>query len=113
MFRKHQDMEWIRIFSSENEARERLHGKNTQLLIIRGQRICLALYRDEFFAVQDACSHNSESLSKGRINGVGEIVCPWHGYRFELRSGKPCDSSCPDLRTFPVKHDASGFFIGI
>ena len=106
-------MEWIKIFSSDSEAKERVAADQTQLLIIRGVRICLARYGDNFFAVQDACSHNGESLSKGKINYLGEVICPWHGYRFELKSGRACDSSCRDLKTYPVKTDESGFFIGL
>lgn len=106
-------MEWIKLFSSEGEARTRLSGKNTQLLIIKGKRICLAMHDHLFYAVQDRCSHNGESLSKGEVNIQGEIVCPWHNYRFELRSGKACDSASPDLETFPIKADNNGFFIGV
>ena len=106
-------MEWFKIFSSESEARTKLAGKKTQLLIINGTRICLASFGNEFFAVQDACSHNSESLSGGVVNFAGEIICPWHNYRFDLRSGRACDSECADLKTYAVKYDSSGFFIGI
>jgi nitrite reductase/ring-hydroxylating ferredoxin subunit len=106
-------MEWIKIFSGEEEARKRILPEKPQLLIIGKTRICLALVKDEFRAVQDACTHNGESLSKGTINYLGEIICPWHNYRFDMASGKACDSSCADLRTFPVRMDENGFFIGI
>jgi nitrite reductase/ring-hydroxylating ferredoxin subunit len=106
-------MEWIRIFSSAAEAKTRLAEKKTQLLIVKGERICLALFNDEIFAVQDACSHNGESLSGGQVNFVGEIVCPWHNYRFDLRSGKPADSTCAELKTYPIKSGSDGFFIAI
>jgi 3-phenylpropionate/trans-cinnamate dioxygenase ferredoxin subunit len=106
-------MEWIKIFSGEEEARRRLTPGKPQLVIIGQTRICLALVNGNFRAVQDACSHNGESLSKGTINYLGEIICPWHNYRFEMSSGKACDSSCRDLRTYPVRTEAGGFYIGI
>jgi nitrite reductase/ring-hydroxylating ferredoxin subunit len=106
-------MEWIKIFSTEKEARERIHADKPQLLILNEKRICLALYQDKFFAVQDSCTHNGESLSKGKINYLGDIICPWHGYRFELSTGRACDSDCRDLQTYLVKADDNGFFIGI
>jgi nitrite reductase/ring-hydroxylating ferredoxin subunit len=106
-------MEWVKIFSNDAEARSRILPDKPQLLVIYGKRICLVLHDENFRAVQDACSHNGESLSKGQVNYLGEIVCPWHGYRFRLDSGQACDSSSPDLKTFPVKSDDSGFFIGI
>lgn len=106
-------MEWIKIFSSAREAMDRVREGATQLIIVRGVSLCLARHRNIFFAVQDSCSHNGESLSKGKINHLGEVVCPWHGYRFELKSGKASDSSSPELKTYPVKIDESGFFIGL
>lgn len=106
-------MEWIKIFSSEAEAKARILPGRPQLLAAWGRRICLARVDEDFYAVQDACSHNGESLSKGTINYLGEIICPWHNYRFDLKTGRPCDSTSPDLKTYPVKIDETGFFIGI
>ena len=106
-------MVWIKVFSSEKEARERIREDSPQLLILAGIRICLVSHNKKFFAVQDSCTHNGEALSGGRVNYLGEIVCPWHGYRFDLMSGRACDSSCRDLKTYPVKLDETGFYVGI
>lgn len=106
-------MEWIKIFSNEEEARRRLSPGKPQLVVIGGTRICLALVNGNFRAVQDACTHNGESLSKGAINYLGEIICPWHNYRFDMSNGRACDSSSADLRTYPIRLDDTGFFIGI
>lgn len=105
-------MEWIKVFGSDSEAKTRVPENRTQLLIIGGKRICLARHADTFFAVQDRCTHNGESLAKGKVNFAGEIICPWHSYRFNLKSGKACDSDAADLETFPVRSDETGFFIG-
>ena len=106
-------MEWLKIFESEEIARNKIHEHKTQLLIVNGKRICLARHNGQFYAVQDSCSHNGESLSKGRVNYLGEIICPWHNYRFQLESGRACDSSCSDLLTYAIKSDDSGFFIAV
>jgi nitrite reductase/ring-hydroxylating ferredoxin subunit len=105
-------MEWIRIFNSATEARERISMGKPQLVVIGEVRICLARVNESFFAVGDKCSHNGESLSKGKINFLGEIVCPWHGYRFSLQSGR-CAENYPDIPIFPIKENEDGFFIGI
>lgn len=106
-------MDWVKIFESEEEARSKIQEHKPRLLILYGKRICLAMHHGEFFAVQDSCPHNSESLSKGWINHVGEVVCPWHNYRFELHSGKAFNSSCKDLITYTVRIDKTGFFLGL
>jgi nitrite reductase/ring-hydroxylating ferredoxin subunit len=106
-------MEWFKIFASEEEARSRIKEDKPQLLIVEGKRICMVLHQGKFFVVQDACTHNGESLSKGQVNYLGEIICPWHNYRFQLSTGQACDYSCRDLVTYALKSDNSGFFIGL
>lgn len=106
-------MQWIRLFASAEDALMRVQPGATQLLIVHQKRICLARIDDNFFAVADKCSHNGESLSKGTINYIGEIVCPWHGYRFQLNSGKECAERSADLETYPIKADETGFYIGL
>lgn len=106
-------MEWIKIFSSPSAAREKLQENKPQLLILNGKRICLVLRHTKFYAVEDTCSHSGESLSKGIVNYLGEIACPWHGYRFSLQSGRESDERSRDLITYPVREDETGFFIGV
>lgn len=106
-------MEWIKIFSSVEEADQRILMNRPQLLVLHGQRICLVRSEAGYRAVQDACTHNGESLSKGHVNYMGEIICPWHNYCFEMTTGKEIQGRSDDLKTYPVKADGSGFFIGI
>lgn len=106
-------MEWIKIFSDGEQAKAKIHEHQPQLVIIGSKRICLLRHREKFFAFQDACSHNGESLSKGHVNYLGEIICPWHNYCFDPLSGKEASSRSADLKTYPVRIEDSGFYIGI
>jgi 3-phenylpropionate/trans-cinnamate dioxygenase ferredoxin subunit len=58
---------------------------------------------DEYFAIENKCSHTGALLTRGRIRGDC-IVCPVHGARFRLRDGKhltpPASSG---LRTFAAR----------
>ncbi len=105
-------MEWIKIFDTSAKAKDRIIHARPQLVVIGDIRICLARVGDSFYAVGDKCSHNGESLSKGQINFLGEVVCPWHGYRFSLKSGR-CAENYPDIPTYPILENEEGFFIGI
>lgn len=106
-------MEWLKIFPSEVEAQQRLQNNKPQLVIANGQRICLVSTNKRFFAVQDSCTHSGASLSQGTINYLGEIICPLHNYCFNLHTGQELSSRSRDLKTYPLKIDDSGFFIGI
>lgn len=105
-------MEWIKIFADKEEAHALLGENRAQTMAISGKKICMAIVSGQIVAVADRCTHNGESLGKGKVNFLGEVVCPWHGYRFDLKTGR-CRSDAPDLETFPVRSDGSGVFIGI
>jgi nitrite reductase/ring-hydroxylating ferredoxin subunit len=106
-------MDWIKVFASGVDARKRLLESKPQLLIVHDRRICLVLRNDQFLAVEDSCPHNGESLSKGNINYLGEVICPLHGYRFQLRTGRETEERCRDLKIYPTKEDETGIYIGM
>ena len=53
-------------------------------------------------AVNDRCTHQAAALSPGKIRR-GSIMCPLHGARFELASGRCIGGSYPDLRRFDLR----------
>ncbi|WP_310963577.1 non-heme iron oxygenase ferredoxin subunit [Nocardioides terrisoli] len=57
---------------------------------------------DDFYALQDLCSHQAVALSEGEVAGC-EIECFLHGSRFDLRTGKPTGLPATEpVSTFPV-----------
>jgi 3-phenylpropionate/trans-cinnamate dioxygenase ferredoxin subunit len=106
-------MEWIKIFSQRVEANSKLSENKPQLVIMREKRICLVKRNNCFYAVSNKCPHNGESLSKGTVNAAGEIVCPWHGYQFDLATGREYQERCADLETFPVRDEEDGLYIAL
>lgn len=57
----------------------------------------------EFFAIEDACTHDGAELANGRLDG-DEIICPRHGARFCIRTGKVLSPPAyEDLTCFPVR----------
>lgn len=106
-------MQWIKIFASVAEADMTLIENKPQLIVVHGKRICLVKWGGKFLAVSDRCTHNGESLSKGKVNHVGEIVCPWHGQQFNLKNGREVFERSPDLECFPVKIEQTGLYLGL
>jgi nitrite reductase/ring-hydroxylating ferredoxin subunit len=104
---------WVKIFKDEDEAKRKLQPDRPQLLIIGDLRLSLVLHNNIFYAVQDFCSHNKESLSKGTINFKGEIICPWHGYCFDLQTGRESLERSADLNVYEIRIDSAGFCIHI
>lgn len=106
-------MKWIKIFGEIKKANAAIPNSTSKLVIIGDHRICLSQLNNEFYAIQDSCPHNGESLSKGKMNYLGEVVCPWHGYRFSIKSGQEGDHKCSDAKTYRIKINEEGVYIFI
>ena len=106
-------MEWVKIFGGSEEAAKRLTENKPQLLVVHGKRICLVKHDEQFYAVSDKCPHNGESLSKGVVNFAREVVCPWHGHQFNIKTGREYQERDADLITFPIREEADGLYIGV
>ena len=55
---------------------------------VDGLEIAIVRQGDDFYAIEDECSHAAVALSEGDV-GDCEIECWMHGSRFDLRTGKP------------------------
>jgi len=106
-------MEWVKIFPSYEIALEKLQENKPQLLVVHGKRICLVKRENHFYSVSDKCTHNGESLSKGVVNFAGEVVCPWHGHQFSIKTGREYQERSVDLVTFPTREEVDGLYIGL
>lgn len=54
--------------------------------------IALYLIDGEVLASDSFCPHMLGPLFQGTI-AYGQVTCPWHGWRFDLRTGQRCDSA--------------------
>lgn len=55
------------------------------------------------YRVSDAlCPHNGGPLAQGRLFDGGQVVCPWHWYRFDLETGACATVSQYRLAIYPV-----------
>ncbi|MEE8519665.1 MAG: Rieske 2Fe-2S domain-containing protein [Dehalococcoidia bacterium] len=54
----------------------------------RGRSILLINYLGRYYALSTTCTHADGPLDRGRLAG-GQIVCPWHGGRFNVKDGQP------------------------
>jgi 3-phenylpropionate/trans-cinnamate dioxygenase ferredoxin subunit len=56
---------------------------------VEGKRICVARHQGEWFALGGRCPHANGPLAAGWIDAEAcAVVCPWHRFAFDLRSGQ-------------------------
>lgn len=92
-------------------------GKS-KLVKVAGRDIALFNVKGEFFAIANRCPHEGADLCRGQVVGLaesdepgkyrmtrhGELVrCPWHGWEFDIRTGKSwCDPARTRVKSFDV-----------
>ena len=65
--------------------------------------VAVARTGEEFFAVENICSHAAVALSEGEVEEC-TIECWLHGSRFDLRTGEPTGLPATEpVATFPVE----------
>jgi len=68
---------------------------------------------DDWYAVEDECTHASIPLSEGDVEGC-EIECWLHGSRFDLRTGKPSGPpAIIPVATFAVQVDGDDVLVDV
>jgi len=77
-------------------------GSRKSVLIDDTPALLLRIGND-FYAIEDVCSHDGQPLTDGPLNGC-EITCPRHGARFDIRTGKPlCMPATEAVQTFEIQ----------
>ena len=56
--------------------------------VVAGDRV-VALFRvgDEFYAMDGLCPHAGGPLGQGCLSGT-RVTCPWHGWQFDVTTGR-------------------------
>lgn len=90
-------------FPAEGKLAARLAGWH--VLVLRADD-------GSFRAVNDRCTHQAALLSPGRVRR-GAVMCPLHGARFDVMTGKCLGGAYPDLRTFAVRVEAGQIAIEV
>lgn len=68
-----------------------------------GKNILVTKINGEFYAVENNCTHENLPLNGGEIY-QGQIQCPHHGARFDLKTGKATQfPAVVELKTYEIK----------
>ena len=67
------------------------------------RKICLGRLGEEVFGFEPFCPHRRASLSQGFVTPFGEVVCPLHQYRFDMKTGSVRSGDCGELQVFSAE----------
>ncbi|MGH0028455.1 MAG: Rieske 2Fe-2S domain-containing protein [Myxococcota bacterium] len=71
-----------------------VRGRLPLVAEIGGRRVRVIELDGEWIAHGAVCPHWLGPLDAAPVED-GRITCPWHGYRFDVRSGRRCDAASP------------------
>jgi nitrite reductase/ring-hydroxylating ferredoxin subunit len=89
--------------------------KTDRKLVDLGDERYIGLFKldDGYFAIDGMCSHEKALLVLGEVSDH-EIMCPLHGARFDLRTGRHlCLPAVRPVASYPVKVEGDKIWVEI
>jgi len=81
-----------------------------KVITVSGTEIAVFKCDGQLYATQGSCPHAGTALAAGTVEG-GAVVCPGHGYRFDLRTGACSTDAQLRLKTYRLVADGPGFTV--
>ena len=82
---------------------EELKDGDRLFVDIDGKPVVVLKIAGQYYAIADVCSHDEGPVGEGEIEGF-EIICPRHGARFDIRSGRVLAlPAFVDIPAYPVR----------
>ncbi len=82
---------------------EELPDGQRLFLEVDQQPIVILNIAGHYYAIADVCSHDDGPVGEGALEGF-EIICPRHGARFDVRTGKVLAlPAFVDIPAYPVR----------
>jgi 3-phenylpropionate/trans-cinnamate dioxygenase ferredoxin subunit len=84
---------------------------NIAVIEIKGKKICIARFKEEVFAFAYKCPHAGGILADGYIDALGNVVCPLHRYKYDMRNGRNISGEGYYLQHWPVELRDDGVYV--
>ena len=66
------------------------------------KEICIANVNGSYSAMDNVCLHQGGPLGQGTIE-KGEVVCPWHGWAYDPKTGAAAHNANAKVAVYPLK----------
>lgn len=77
-----------------------------------GKEYALCNVAGELHALEGKCPHRGGPLGQGRLQD-GVLVCPWHGWEYDCRTGENTWDAAVKLAKFAVKVERDDVLIDL
>ena len=86
-------------------------GEN-KVVNVNGTEVALFNVEGEFFAITNTCPHRGGPLGEGYLEGDA-VTCPWHGWRFNVKTGVSPVIPTSKVPTYEVKVEGGDVFVAL
>lgn len=97
---------WVRLCSLADAPAE----QQVCEIEVEGVAVCLARLHGELLAVDNWCPHRRGPLGQGWIEGDA-VVCPWHSWAFNLKTGVSEYPEDHRVEPFPVRQQGDDLLV--
>jgi len=77
-----------------------------------GRSLALFNVGGAYYAIDNSCAHRGGPLGEGELDGT-VVTCPWHGWRWDVKSGANANNPAVTMACFPVSVEAGDVFVEI
>ena len=74
-----------------------------------GRSWCLSRVNGDLRAMDNICPHRGGPLHEGWVE-EGKVLCPWHAWTFDPKTGSVNGSVTDTIETFPVRIEGEDVF---
>jgi nitrite reductase/ring-hydroxylating ferredoxin subunit len=100
---------WQKIAEHPNELN--FAENNIAVVTSGGKKFCVARFHDQYFAFAYQCPHAGALMADGFIDAFGNVACPIHRYKFDMKNGRNVTGEGFHLRHWPVEWREDGVFV--
>jgi len=79
---------------------------------VQGKQVAVFNHDGSFYAIDNVCKHRGGPLGEGELDGKN-VICPWHGWMYDVTSGECLDDPECAVERFEVKVEGDGVLVGI
>ncbi len=105
--KKKNNIKWVKIAKESDLPNERV-----KTVVADKQQVCLVHHKNEFSALGNRCPHQGGPLGEGQIED-GWVICPWHAYQYDPKTGKAPEGFDDHAKCHPVKIHDNDIYVGI
>jgi len=73
-----------------------------KIIQVSGLSIGVFHHQSKWYALRNSCLHRGGPVCTGTLEG-DTLICPWHGYQYDVKNGQLLEDPSAKLATYPVE----------